>query len=160
MPKLPLVIVSCLVFDAQNRLLLLRRHSEDLGGGMWAAPGGKQEPGEEPRVAVIRETQEETGLAIGEADYLGAHELRMPHGTVHMKTFAAQVGGNEEVIINKDEHETHAWFDTSSLLNTENIIWGLPSTLRDFALVDPFDHDPTLADGSQAILLELANRRQ
>jgi hypothetical protein len=48
------------------------------------------------------------------------------------------------------------WLALAELLTTENIIWGMPTTLVDFGLLVQFDSDPTLIDGSQAILLELA----
>jgi 8-oxo-dGTP diphosphatase len=156
MPKEPLQIACCLVFDEQGRLLLLQRHGEALGGGLWATPGGKQEKGEEPSVTAAREVKEETGLDISDIAYLGNHELRMPHGVAHMRTFRATIKGDEQITIDPEEHEDHRWFDISSLLLAENIIWGLPSTLLDFGLLDPFEADPTLADGSEAILLEAA----
>lgn len=155
MPKKPLNIVCCLVFDNENRVLLLRRHSEDLGGGLWATPGGKQEPNEEPYTTAMREVKEETGLDLKGLRYLGEHELRMPHGVAHMKTFTANVIGNESIVIDPEEHEEHQWFDIADLLEAENIIWGLPTTLLDFGLIETFEKDPTLADGSEAILLEL-----
>ena len=156
MPKEPLNIVCCLVFDKQDRILLLQRHSEDLGGGLWGQPGGRQEPGENPEVTAIREVKEETGLALNGVKYLGKHELKMPHGVAHMKTFKAQVNGDEKIIIDREEHEGYRWFAVANLLKSKNIIWGLPTSMMDFGLIEPFEIDHTLADGSQAILLELA----
>lgn len=153
MPERPLQIVCCLVFDGKDRLLLLRRHPEDLGGGLWAVPGGRQEPAEEPYNTAIREVKEETGLNLKKVEYLGTHELQMPHGVAHMKTFKARVGGNEKIVIDIEEHEKHQWFNIADLLNAKNIIWGLPTTLLDFGLIEHFETDPTLADGSKAILL-------
>lgn len=156
MPKRPLQVVSCLIFDENNRLLLLQRHAKDLGGGLWAAPGGTQEPGEHPRITVLREVQEETGLALPDAVYLGKHKIRMPHGTVDIATFRATVSGGAAIAIDPFEHERYRWFALSALLETEHIIWGLPTTLVDFGLMKPFGEDPTLADGSNTTLLEAA----
>ncbi len=156
MPKNPLNIVCCLIFDEQGRLLLLQRHSEDLGGGLWGTPGGRQEKDEEPRQTAIRETKEETGMDLADVEYLGQHELRMPHGIAHMKTYTAHVDGTEKITIDAEEHEGHQWFSLETLLAADNIIWGLPTTLLDFGFIKAFDADPTLSDGSQAILLELA----
>jgi 8-oxo-dGTP diphosphatase len=158
MPKEPLDIVCCLIFDKQGRLLLLRRHSKDLGGGLWATPGGKQEPNEEPSLTAKREIKEETGLDLKGVKYLGAHKLQMPHGVARMKTYRATVDGDEKIVIDSEEHEGHRWFDINNLINEDKIIWGLPTTLMDFGLIKPFEVDPTLADGSKAFLLELANR--
>jgi len=155
MPPDPLPIVCCFIFDDRGRILLLQRHSDDLGGGLWAAPGGKQEPNEDPWQTAQRETQEETGLALEALELLGSHEMRMPHGVAHMTTFKACVRGETIITINPEEHEAYHWFDLNSLLQESDIIWGLPTQLLDFGFLEPFATDPTLADGSEAILLEL-----
>lgn len=157
MPKQPLQIVCCLVFDAQGRILLLKRHSDDLGGGLWATPGGRQETDENPEATAKREVNEETGLELDKVQYLGLHELRMPHGVAHMKTFHSRVKRRTKVTINQEEHEDYRWFKIPELLTAPDIIWGLPTTLLDFGLIDKFKGDPTLADGSKVILLELSN---
>ena len=51
---------SVLVFDDRDRVLLVR-HVE---GNVWTTPGGMIEPGETPADAAVRETWEETGLAV------------------------------------------------------------------------------------------------
>ncbi|MDB5169422.1 MAG: putative nudix hydrolase [Candidatus Saccharibacteria bacterium] len=157
MPKKPLQISCCLVFDEDSRILLLQRHADDLGGGLWATPGGKQEPGEDPATTAIREVEEETGLKLKNIQYLGKHSLMMPHGVAHMRTYRAYVSQDEKIIINHNEHQGHQWLSVADLLTTEKIIWGLPTTLSDFGLIQLLRIDPTLADGSRAVLLELAN---
>jgi len=152
LPKEPLCIASCLVFDNANRLLLLRRHTEDLGGGLWAAPGGKQEPAEDALFAALRETAEETGILLVEAGYLGTHEIKMPHGVVHIKTFTARVS-DPVITLNPEEHDAHQWVALESLLEFDGIVWGLPTTLADFGLLRLLGPDPTLADGSTVTLL-------
>ncbi len=154
MPKTSLKIACCLIFDSQGRLLLLRRHAKDLGGGLWSTPGGRQEPGEERLTTVLREVKEETGLTLDGATYLGKHELDMPHGVAHMQTFKAYIKSDEKIIIDREEHQGHRWFNTSELLAAKDIIWGLPTTLLDFGLIKAFDVDPTLADGSKALLIK------
>jgi 8-oxo-dGTP diphosphatase len=59
----PTVAVGAFVFDAQRRLLVVKR-GKPPGEGMWSVPGGKQEPGETLAQAVAREVREETGLVV------------------------------------------------------------------------------------------------
>jgi 8-oxo-dGTP pyrophosphatase MutT (NUDIX family) len=154
MPKQPLQISCCLIFDNQGRVLLLQRHSDDLGGGMWGLPGGKQDEGEDSLTAAKREVNEETGLKTSEVTYLGLHEIRMPHRVVHMKSYKTMVSGTELISLNPDEHGAYKWLDIPSLLVADDIMWGIPTTLVDFGILDTLLVDSTLADGSQAILLE------
>ena len=59
----PTVAVGAFVFDAQRRLLVVKR-GKPPGEGMWSVPGGTQEPGETLAQAVAREVREETGLVV------------------------------------------------------------------------------------------------
>ncbi|MBT1004153.1 NUDIX domain-containing protein [Paenarthrobacter sp. DKR-5] len=65
-----LVVAAVCVFDAQGRLLTVRKR----GTGMFMHPGGKLEPGESPAEAAARELQEEVGIqvAASELELLGA----------------------------------------------------------------------------------------
>jgi 8-oxo-dGTP diphosphatase len=53
--------------DGGQSVLLLRRDRPPQQG-KWSAPGGKMEQGESPDECVIREINEETGLAIADPD--------------------------------------------------------------------------------------------
>jgi len=44
--------------------LLLVRRANEPGRGLWSVPGGRVEPGEDERAAVVRELAEETGLTV------------------------------------------------------------------------------------------------
>ena len=52
--------VHAVVFDDQERILLVHRRDMDL----WDLPGGGLDPGELPTEGAIRETKEETGLDV------------------------------------------------------------------------------------------------
>lgn len=49
--------------DPSNRLLLVRATAGLEDGGLWTMPGGGIEWGEHPDAALLRELEEETGLA-------------------------------------------------------------------------------------------------
>jgi 8-oxo-dGTP pyrophosphatase MutT (NUDIX family) len=73
------------VFHPNTDLLFIRRaeHPGDPWSGHIAFPGGRIEPHDEgPRAAAERETLEEIGLDLSQADYLGA--LPALHPISHM----------------------------------------------------------------------------
>jgi 8-oxo-dGTP diphosphatase len=59
--KQPALAADAVVFDAQNRLLLIRRKFPPFKG-RYALPGGFVEYGETVETAAARELREETGL--------------------------------------------------------------------------------------------------
>lgn len=55
-------VMAAVITDARGRILLARRtEGRDLAG-RWEFPGGKQEPGESPEEALVRELREELGI--------------------------------------------------------------------------------------------------
>jgi 8-oxo-dGTP diphosphatase len=63
----PRPVVGAAVLDrleSPTRLLVGRRSSPENLAGLWEFPGGKVEPGEEPRSALRREVLEELGVDI------------------------------------------------------------------------------------------------
>ncbi len=56
--RLSVVVIGAV---RDGRVLLIRREKSPYEG-LWGLPGGKVEPGEEPRAAAARELFEETGL--------------------------------------------------------------------------------------------------
>lgn len=60
-PKTPLLAVDCIVFDREDRLLLIKRANPPFKGS-HALPGGFAEMGETVEAAALRELHEETGI--------------------------------------------------------------------------------------------------
>ena len=58
------LIVSAGVLVEGGRVLLTRRKAGAHLAGMWEFPGGKVEPGEDPKDALRRELEEELGIDV------------------------------------------------------------------------------------------------
>ncbi len=60
----PVRRISAGIVKKNEKLLITKRKSEGLLGGLWEFPGGKVEERESSRAACIREIREETGLCV------------------------------------------------------------------------------------------------
>jgi len=60
--------VVAAVIEREGQILIGQRKARGRHGLKWEFPGGKVEPGEEPRAALVRELREELGIdaQIGE----------------------------------------------------------------------------------------------
>ena len=75
--------VGAVVRDEDGRLLMVRRANEP-GRGLWSIPGGRVDPGESARDAVVREVAEETSLAVVVGGLAGVVERLAPGGAVYV----------------------------------------------------------------------------
>lgn len=62
-----MTVVAAALVDAEGRVLLQQRLPDRAMAGLWEFPGGKVEPGERPEAALIRELEEELGIATDTA---------------------------------------------------------------------------------------------
>lgn len=57
-------MVAAALVDGDRRVLLQQRAPGRAMAGLWEFPGGKVEPGERPEAALVRELEEELGIAV------------------------------------------------------------------------------------------------
>ena len=115
MKEMPWVVVrGLLVWD--DRLLFLKRAQHKQYPNAWNLPGGKVEWGESLKRAVIRETQEETGLHLYTPTFLGMKEY-LPSARQPRHVIAFYYHGphrRNEVTIN-DESSNYCWVTRKQL---------------------------------------------
>ncbi len=63
-PRGPTLLVAAGVVIESGRVLVSRRKSGTHLAGVWEFPGGKVEPGEDPKRTVARELAEELGIDV------------------------------------------------------------------------------------------------
>ncbi|MFN3387699.1 MAG: (deoxy)nucleoside triphosphate pyrophosphohydrolase [Allosphingosinicella sp.] len=78
------VVVAAALADAQGRVLLQQRLPGRAMAGLWEFPGGKVEAGERPEAALVRELEEELGIAVDPAALEPAAFASADNGGRHM----------------------------------------------------------------------------
>ncbi len=73
-----------------GRYLIGRRPVGGLLGGLWEFPGGKIEPGETHEQALVREVEEETGLAVRVGEGIALVEHAYSHFAVTLHVYACE----------------------------------------------------------------------
>lgn len=85
-------IVAAGIVVERGRVLLSRRREGTHLAGFWEFPGGKVEPGEDPRAALRRELEEELGIVVrvGEIVDVAFHRYDDAHKAVLLLFFVAE----------------------------------------------------------------------
>jgi 8-oxo-dGTP diphosphatase len=128
--------VGAVVRDDHDRLLLVRRGQEP-GLGRWSLPGGRVEPGESARDAVVREVDEETGLRVVVTGLAGNVERPGPGGVLYeIEDFYARVepGTDPRALQAGDDATDAAWF-SSRRLDEVDCVEGLVDALTSWGVL-------------------------
>jgi 8-oxo-dGTP diphosphatase len=101
--------------------VLAARRSERAGSaGFWEFPGGKVEPGEDPRAALVREINEELSTAIVVGDEIGDVPWVISE-TLELRLFLASLAGGDPQP--GEDHDELRWLALDAL---DSVAW-LPS---------------------------------
>jgi 8-oxo-dGTP diphosphatase len=85
------VLVAAAVVLRAGRVLLSQRKQGSHLAGAWELPGGKVEPDEDPRDAVVRELREELGVEVLVGDILDVTFHRYPSKSVLLLFYEAEL---------------------------------------------------------------------
>jgi len=86
----PRLVAAALLFE-RGRLLICQRPTADVFPNQWEFPGGKIEPGEDPKAALRRELLEELGIVAEFGEEVWRTEHQYPdHPPVRLFFFAVR----------------------------------------------------------------------
>jgi A/G-specific adenine glycosylase len=94
-PAVPHYTVTAAVIRRNGAVLIARRPSHGLLGGMWEFPGGKQQAGEELPACLRREIREELDVEIDVGAPLGVFRHGYTHFHVTLHAFECALAGGE-----------------------------------------------------------------
>lgn len=112
--KPELTVVAALILR-DSKILVCQRHRDDSHRLQWEFPGGKVEPGETPREALVRELREELGIesTIGKELFRTRHRYREFGQELELIFFQANV--DRSAPLQNLVFEGFEWADPSAL---------------------------------------------
>jgi A/G-specific adenine glycosylase len=88
--KVPHIVVgAAVVTNNAGKVLIAQRREQDMLGGLWEFPGGKQETGETIQECIARELKEELDVEISVGNYLVTVKHAYSHFTMDLHTYWA-----------------------------------------------------------------------
>jgi 8-oxo-dGTP diphosphatase len=120
MKKIPtLTVVAAALIDETGRVLLQRRPEGKAMAGLWEFPGGKVEESERPEAALVRELEEELGIALDEASLAPLAFATADNAGRHMLLLL---------------YSCRVWRGTPQALDAEAITWVQPGDMAGLAM--------------------------
>jgi ADP-ribose pyrophosphatase YjhB (NUDIX family) len=129
------VAVSALAVDG-GRLLLVQRDPARPGGGLWALPGGRVEPGERLADAVCRELREETGLRARCGALVGWAERIGDDGHYVILDFRVTLADPPDAAVAGDDAASLAWVPLGDVA-AHDLVPGLVDFLVEHGVIPP-----------------------
>ena len=81
------IAIAMILHPTDGTVLISKRRADTHLANLWEFPGGKCHPGETPEACVIRETAEETGLAVTVLEAWPPLTYTYPERTVTLHPF-------------------------------------------------------------------------
>lgn len=110
----PLVIVGAAIIRAGRVLACARANPPDIAG-RWEFPGGKVEPGETERAALVRECEEELDVRVEVGHRLGG-DVPLADGRYVLRVWTARLVSREPRPI---EHSELRWLAAGELASVD-----------------------------------------
>lgn len=107
----------CIIFNEENKLLLVRRSQEDdWMANKFALVGGRCEENEIPEQTIIREAKEETNLTLKKPKLV----YSTIEGSTFLYVFISKVTNSDKIKLN-DEHTGYIWVNSNDIKDYDTV---------------------------------------
>lgn len=107
----------CVIFNEENKLLLVKRSENDNWmANKYALVGGGIEENEIPEECITRETKEEVNLTLKKPKLV----YSTIEGSTFLYVFVSKVSNSDKIKLN-DEHTGYVWVDSSEIKNYDTV---------------------------------------
>jgi len=110
----PQIEVTAAVIFQNGKVLITRRPSKGLLGGLWEFPGGKREDGESLAACLQRELREELAIETSVGEALGEYKHAYTHFRVRLFAFHCTITQGEPQLLHASELQ---WAAPQDLVN-------------------------------------------
>lgn len=111
--KVPHIVVgAAVVINRKGEVLIAQRRDQDMLGGLWEFPGGKQEMGETIRQCITRELKEELGINVEVGGFLVTVKHAYSHFTMELHTYFAKIKSGRPRPLHCQDYQ---WLEISDL---------------------------------------------
>jgi 8-oxo-dGTP diphosphatase len=108
-------VVAALIWD-KNKFLICQRPAHKARPLLWEFAGGKVEPGETSRQALVRECKEELAITLAVNDVFIEVNHTYPDITVHLTLYNAVITEGTPQLL---EHNDLRWISADDIPNYE-----------------------------------------
>ena len=79
-----MIEVVAAIIERVGKILLAQRPAQSDQAGVWEFAGGKVEPEERQRPALVRELREELGIEAAVSEYVASHQREVSGRIIHL----------------------------------------------------------------------------
>lgn len=112
--------VVAAVMEREGKILICQRKATDRHGLKWEFPGGKVEPDEDPKAALVRELNEELGITAKIEEEIARYEYQYPGRAPILLIF----------------YRVKQWKPEPENLIFASMIWEKPAKFRNYDFLD------------------------